>query len=100
DQAAGSGSSGAAGRLVAGHPGHPRHLQAGNSSAAAILAYDVAHSVPWDWRVSLYTLTKGVAAGVYLVAVLLLALGRLSVASPVWRFQVPVISGLFLAATG
>ena len=52
--------------------------QAGNSSAAAILAYDVAHGVPWDWRVSLYTLTKGIAAGVYLVAVLLLALGRLS----------------------
>jgi len=56
--------------------------------------------VPWDWRVSLYTLTKGIAAGVYLVAVLLLALGRLNLASPVWRFQVPVIAGLFLAATG
>jgi Fe-S-cluster-containing dehydrogenase component/formate-dependent nitrite reductase membrane component NrfD len=73
---------------------------AGNSSAAAILAYDVSHSVPWDWRVSLYTLTKGIAAGVYLVALLLLALGRLSLASPVWRFQVPVLAGVFLAATG
>jgi Fe-S-cluster-containing dehydrogenase component len=95
-QDAGSGAD----RLVSGHPGNPRQPQAGNSSAAAILAYDVSHSVPWDWRVSLYTLTKGIAAGVYLVAVLLLALGRLSVASPVWRFQVPVLAGIFLAATG
>jgi len=34
-----------------------------NSSAAAVLSYDVAHRVPWDWRVSLYTLTKGISAG-------------------------------------
>jgi ferredoxin len=36
--------------------GHP---VAANSSAAALLAYDVAHRAPWDWRVSLYTWTKG-----------------------------------------
>ena len=38
----------------------------GNSSAAAVLAYDVPHRVPWDWRVSLYTWTKGIAAGAWL----------------------------------
>src|SRR5437762_809369 len=43
----------------------------GNSSAAAVLAYDVPHRVPWDWRVSLYTWTKGIAAGAWLVAVAL-----------------------------
>jgi Fe-S-cluster-containing dehydrogenase component/formate-dependent nitrite reductase membrane component NrfD len=73
---------------------------AGTSSAAALLAYDVAHGAPWDWRVSLYTLTKGIAAGVYLVAALLVALGRLSVSSPLWLLGVPVLGGAFLAATG
>src|SRR6185503_19213793 len=37
-----------------------------HSSAAAVLSYDVAHSIPWDCRVSLYTWTKGIATGVYL----------------------------------
>ena len=83
--------------VVSGHPGG---AGTGSSSAAAILAYDVAHAAPWDWRVSLYTLTKGIAAGVYLVAVLLMALGRLRAASPVWLFDVPLAAGLFLAATG
>ncbi len=83
-----------------GRPEQAGGAGAGNSAAAAVLAYDVAHGMPWDWRVSLYTLTKGIAAGVYLVAVLLLALGRLSAASPVWLFAVPVLGGLFLAATG
>jgi Fe-S-cluster-containing dehydrogenase component/Ni/Fe-hydrogenase subunit HybB-like protein len=84
----------AAGQVVSGHP------SPANSSAAAVLAYDVPHSIPWDWRVSLYTLTKGIAAGVYLVALLLMALGRLGPASRVWLLDVPVIAGFFLAATG
>jgi len=33
------------------------------ASAAALLSYDIGHRAPWDWRVSLYTWTKGVAAG-------------------------------------
>jgi Fe-S-cluster-containing dehydrogenase component/formate-dependent nitrite reductase membrane component NrfD len=80
--------------VVSGHPAPA------NSSAAAVLAYDVPHSAPWDWRVSLYTLTKGIAAGVYLVAVLLLALGRTTTASPLWLFGVPILGGLFLGVTG
>ena len=47
-------------RVVSGHPG-----PFNNSSAAALLSYDVPHSIPWDWRVSLYTWTKGIAAGAY-----------------------------------
>ena len=84
--------------VVSGHPSQAG--RAGNSAAAAVLAYDVSHGVPWDWRVSLYTLTKGIAAGVYLVAALLMALGRLSVTSRVWLFEVPILAGLFLAVTG
>ena len=71
-----------------------------NSSAAALLSYDVAHSIPWDWRVSLYTWTKGIASGVYLVACLLVLLGVLDVNNSIWLWATPVISGAFLAITG
>jgi Fe-S-cluster-containing dehydrogenase component/formate-dependent nitrite reductase membrane component NrfD len=71
-----------------------------NSSAAALLSYDVAHSIPWDWRVSLYTWTKGIASGVYLVACLLVLLGALDVRNQIWLWATPVLSGAFLALTG
>ncbi|HYY97469.1 MAG TPA: 4Fe-4S dicluster domain-containing protein [Pyrinomonadaceae bacterium] len=87
-----------------------------NSSAAALLSYDVPHSLPWDWRVSLYTWTKGIAAGAYLVMALLVLLGYLNYraipdafvgasfisfpASPLWLWVAPVLSGVFLAITG
>jgi formate-dependent nitrite reductase membrane component NrfD/ferredoxin len=71
-----------------------------NSSAAALLSYDVAHSIPWDWRVSLYTWTKGIASGVYLIACLLVLLGVLKVNDSIWLWATPVISGSFLALTG
>jgi formate-dependent nitrite reductase membrane component NrfD/ferredoxin len=71
-----------------------------NSSAAALLSYDVAHSIPWDWRVSLYTWTKGIASGVYLVACLLVLVGVLGVNSSIWLWATPIVSGVFLAITG
>ncbi|HEX6719100.1 MAG TPA: 4Fe-4S dicluster domain-containing protein [Pyrinomonadaceae bacterium] len=71
-----------------------------NSSAAALLSYDVAHSIPWDWRVSLYTWTKGIASGVYLVACLLVLLGVLDVNNSIWLWATPIVSGGFLAITG
>jgi len=71
-----------------------------NSSAAALLSYDIAHSIPWDWRVSLYTWTKGIASGVYLVACLLVLLGALSVNNSIWLWATPVLSGGFLGITG
>ena len=80
--------------VVSGNPNH------NNSSAAALLAYDVAHSIPWDWRVSLYTWTKGIASGVYLVAALLVLLRVIAVNDPIWLWATPVISGAFLAITG
>jgi Fe-S-cluster-containing dehydrogenase component/formate-dependent nitrite reductase membrane component NrfD len=80
--------------VVSGNPLHH------NSSAAALLSYDVAHSIPWDWRVSLYTWTKGIAAGVYLVAALLVLFGFLSPSNSIWRWAAPVASGVFLAITG
>ncbi len=82
-------------QVTSGHPGP------WNSSAAALLSYDVPqHTAPWDWRVSLYTWTKGVAAGAYLVPLLLILMGLLSWTSPLWLWAAPVTSGAFLAATG
>ncbi|MHB8140872.1 MAG: 4Fe-4S dicluster domain-containing protein [Vulcanimicrobiaceae bacterium] len=82
-----------AGQVGAGHPGQR------NSSAAALLSYDVSHVAPWDWRVSLYTWTKGIAAGAYLVAVLVaLLLGDWS--GPLVGWVAPIVSGAFLAFTG
>ena len=80
--------------VVSGNPNYS------NSSAAALLSYDVAHSIPWDWRVSLYTWTKGIASGVYLVAALLVLSGWLNTTDSIWLWATPVISGAFLAITG
>jgi Fe-S-cluster-containing dehydrogenase component/formate-dependent nitrite reductase membrane component NrfD len=93
-------------QVVSGNPTYS------NTSAAALLSYDVAHSIPWDWRVSLYTWTKGIASGVYLVAALLVLLGYIaprssdvSILGPMgpttlWLFAVPILGGGFLAITG
>lgn len=77
--------------------GHPHHA---NSSAAALLSYDVGHTAPWDWRVSLYTWTKGIAAGAYLVPLLLVIGGFLSWRNPLWTSAPPMVAGIFLALTG
>jgi len=79
-------------------PGHPPG--GANNAAAAILAYDVPHRAPWDWRVSLYTWTKGIAAGAYLVAALLLLTGFIAAADPLWNWVAPVMGGAFLGLTG
>ena len=81
-------------RVVAGHPRTP------NSAAAAIVSYDVTHTMPWDWRVSLYTWTKGLAAGAYLVPALFAAFGVIDPAGPLWRWGAPVVAGVWLALTG
>ncbi len=64
-----------------------------NSSAAAVLAYDVSHRAPWDWRVSAYTWTKGLSAGVYLAGLMIGAWG-------IWPVVTPLLAGFFLALTG
>ncbi len=71
-----------------------------NTSAAALLSYDVAHAIPWDWKVSLYTWTKGIAAGAYLVPLLLVLFGFLDAESTIWLWVAPMLAGAFLALTG
>ncbi|MGH9907710.1 MAG: 4Fe-4S dicluster domain-containing protein, partial [Pyrinomonadaceae bacterium] len=80
--------------VVSGNPNY------NNTSAAALLSYDVAHAIPWDWRVSLYTWTKGIAAGAYLVSAFLVLFGFMREDSQVWLWVTPVLSGFFLAVTG
>lgn len=88
--------------VVSGHPADAPGVGAGagSSSAAAMLAYDVPHKAPWDWRVSLYTLTKGVAAGAWLVGLLLVGLGHTAIDGTLWTWAAPVIAMTFLAITG
>jgi formate-dependent nitrite reductase membrane component NrfD/ferredoxin len=80
-------------QVPSGHPG------TGTSAAAAILAYDVPHRAPWDFKVSLYTWTKGIAAGAWLVPLLLLFAGQLAREGPLWQWIAPLTAGIFLAAT-
>ena len=80
--------------MTSGHP--TRH----NSSAQAVLAYDVPHRAPWDWRLSLYTWTKGLAAGACLIPAFPVLLGTLGPEYMLWQWLVPMLSGLFLALTG
>ena len=80
--------------VVSGHPDQAANV------AAAMLSYDVPHKAPWDWRVSLYTWTKGIAAGAYLVPLLLLALVGLPATSPIWQLVPPILGGVFLGLTG
>lgn len=81
-------------QVTSGHPG--QH----NNSAAALLAYDVPHRMPWDWRLSLYTWTKGIAAGTYLLPLLLILFSRAETTSPLWQWVTPLGAGAFLALTG
>ena len=82
------------GAVVGGRP------EPHNTSAAAVLSYDVPHRRPWDWRVSLYTWTKGIAAGAYLVLLALALAGALDWRDDLWRWAAPLLGGVFLALTG
>ncbi|MCB9917423.1 MAG: polysulfide reductase NrfD [Planctomycetes bacterium] len=88
------GEQGPVNSALSGHPDTP------NSSAAAVLAWDIPHRAPWDARVSLYTWTKSLAAGIWLVAAMFVLFGALATDSSTWRWTVPVLSGVWLAATG
>ncbi len=67
--------------------------------SAPRVVYNTDHPMPWGWRVSSYFLTKGISAGMILaVALSLLAGGGTDSALVQW--MVPLVAGLFLAATG
>jgi Fe-S-cluster-containing dehydrogenase component/formate-dependent nitrite reductase membrane component NrfD len=80
--------------VVSGHPDGAR------SSAAALLSYDVPHHAPWGWRVSLYTWTKSIAAGAFLLGVVLALTGLLDFGDATVRFAAPLLALVFLGVTG
>ena len=71
-----------------------------NDSVESRLVYDVSHSMPWGWRVSGYTWTKGIAMGVAMSALLAMALGKLSVVSTTAKYDMPIVALVALAVTG
>ncbi|HLY66217.1 MAG TPA: 4Fe-4S dicluster domain-containing protein, partial [Chloroflexota bacterium] len=68
------------------------------TSAAAHTVYNVAHEKPWQRLVSAYLWTKSMAAGVLIIAGVLLGLG-LWATEPLLTVAAPVISLVFLALT-
>ena len=77
--------------------GHP---EGARSSAAALLSYDIPHYAPWGWRVSLYTWTKSIAAGAFMVAILFAFTGLMKWDDPVTRYVAPLLALVFLGITG
>ena len=69
-----------------------------HSVAAARLAYDVPHHSPWHWEVSLYTWSKSIAAGVFVLFAILTFSGH--ALSVEWEIANAVIGGAFLGLTG
>lgn len=70
------------------------------SAAAAMVVYQNESKAPWDWRVSAYTWTKSIAAGVFLIASLGAALFGVGDSTSEWDVVVALVSIFFLAATG
>ena len=74
-----------------------------NADAEARATADVAHPAPWGWKVSSYFLSKGIAAGAMMLAVLLLVVGahrsRLADLAPGLTALAGIaVTGLFLIA--
>lgn len=80
--------------VPAGHPGAP------SSSAAALLSYDVPHHAPWGWRVSLYTWTKSIGSGAFLLVVTLALTGLIGWSDRVTQYIAPLTGLVFLGITG
>ncbi|MBE7188625.1 MAG: 4Fe-4S dicluster domain-containing protein [Jatrophihabitans endophyticus] len=78
----------------AGHPGHT------TSSAAALVSYDIPHHAPWGWRVSAYTWTKSLAAGMFFVPIVLALVGLLGWKDDVTRWVAPLAALFWLGVTG
>lgn len=71
-----------------------------NDSVESRLAYDISHSMPWGWKVSGYTWTKGIAMGVAISALLAVVLKKLAITSVAIRYDMPVIALAALSVTG
>ncbi len=87
-------SKGGVRSVASGHPGEP------SSGQSALVSYDIPHRAPWGLGVSLYTWTKSIAAGAFIVPVLLALVGTISWDNAAVRLAAPVTALVFLAVTG
>jgi Fe-S-cluster-containing dehydrogenase component/formate-dependent nitrite reductase membrane component NrfD len=62
--------------------------------------YDVAHPAPWGWKIAAYLWTKSIAAGVMLVAAVMMGMLQSYMAGPILSVVSPMIALVALAATG
>ncbi|MEM7096436.1 MAG: 4Fe-4S dicluster domain-containing protein [Actinomycetota bacterium] len=84
------------------HPSVPVSIGAKPSDETGVVArtaYTTAHLMTWKAKVSGYLVTKAIAAGVMLVAALLVLMGHADVQAAVGVVP-PIVAGLFLAITG
>ena len=79
-------------------PQHPT-AEPGSRGTVARTVYTTAHETTWKAKVSSYLVTKAVAAGVMMVAALLVLLGHSGEQASVGVVP-PVVAGFFLAVTG
>lgn len=70
----------------------------GLGEEAARTVYTTAHPMTWKAKVSGYLVTKAVAAGMMLLAALLVLMGHADTAAV--ALMAPMVAGAFLAATG
>ncbi len=82
---------------TAAHPTVPTGID--DSGVVARTAYTTPHQMTWKEKVSGYLVTKAIAAGVMLVAALLVLLGNSSERAVVGVVP-PMVAGAFLAITG
>jgi Fe-S-cluster-containing dehydrogenase component/formate-dependent nitrite reductase membrane component NrfD len=68
------------------------------AGALAREVYDVPHPAPWGWKIAAYLWTKAIAAGVLLVAAILLSLGG-QTAATLFNIVCPTVALVGLAAT-
>lgn len=68
------------------------------AGALAREVYDVPHPAPWGWKIAAYLWTKAIAAGVLLVAAILLSLGG-QTGAPLFNIVCPIVALVGLAAT-
>lgn len=80
-------------------PAGPTRIDRSDEARPRVV-YNTDHPMPWGWRVSSYFLTKGIAAGLVIVMALVLLSGGAPDDSALGMWLAPLISGLFLAATG
>jgi Fe-S-cluster-containing dehydrogenase component/formate-dependent nitrite reductase membrane component NrfD len=84
------------------HPSIPVHtgsIPTDEEGVVARTVYTTAHMMTWKEKVSGYLVTKAIAAGVMLVAALLVLLGHADAQAAVGVVP-PMVAGAFLAITG